>query len=93
MLTTIWFLVRCFGFAAVCAALILLTRCGARADALEAYALILQQQALEQQQYQQGIDSLTNYLTQQQYLANQRMQWTAPRAIVCTQQGIFMVCQ
>lgn len=108
MLETAWFLIRCLSFAAVCAFLLILVSCNARADpmtdlgilciqgnagACQIYQSALNQQIAQEQLYQQGINNLTGYLTSQQYLANQRMQRTPSRPAVCTQHGIFTICQ
>ncbi len=108
MLETAWFLVRCLGFAAVCALLLLIVSCAARADPLadlgtaclqgNSNACLIYQSAVAQQQaqaqlYQQGVNNLTGYLTTQQFLANQRMQQPANHPVICTQQGVFTVCQ
>lgn len=108
MLETLWFFVRCFALTAVAAGLLLIASCGARADALadlgvlciqgnagacSIYQSAIAQQTAQEQLYQQGINNLTGYLTSQQYLANQRMQPNAFRPTVCTQQGVFTVCQ
>lgn len=108
MIETAWFFIRCLGFAALCAFLLILVSCRAQADPLadlgvlciqgnagacSLYQSAVSQQQFQQQQYQRGIDSALNYLTQQQYLANQRMQRTPNHPTVCTQQGVFTICQ
>lgn len=108
MLETVWFVARCLGFAALCAGLLLIVSCGVRADPLadlgvlclqgnpgacSIYQSTIDQQTAQAQLYQQGVNNLTGYLTTQQLLANQRAQRTVNRPVLCTQQGVFTVCQ
>jgi hypothetical protein len=57
------------------------------------YQTAVQQQAAMAEQQQRAVDSTVGWLTQQQYLANQRMQFGSPQPTVCHQSGYFIVCQ
>lgn len=97
MLETIWCVTKCVLFAALVG---LVLAVAARADALDYYCqngnvtaciAIEQRQIADQQNFQAGINNMTNYLTAQQMLANQPQFVYHP--ITCVQQGVFVVCQ
>jgi hypothetical protein len=107
MLEYLWFYTKVVVFVGLLGLVLMAGRCAHADDLADIGAACMQgnqgacmiyQTAVQQQtayaaQRQQAVNSLTGWLTQQQILANQRMQPTAPALVFCTQQGVFTVCQ